>query len=309
VIVHVVWIIGGMFHVKHFIAALFITVTFLSTNAYGKTLTVNHQPFAGEVAQRNGKIYANAEDLAKALNLAVQETANTLIIGTLPAAGVSGKVIVNGTVVSNVFLSEKSEWMAELHAFADASGSKLSFNHATQTIDILSPGATALPLQPSPPAATGEFRIYRNPKYGVSLKYPSKWDKFENAFGTLVTFRKAKGENAQDYLENVNLVVGQLPVGEKVSLDEYADMIAENLKKNSPSIQIIDSKPATLSGKPAHENLYQYKFKGNGPDLRRMQVYTLIANRVYVFSYTATPENFDASLPTVQAMLDSLQIR
>ena len=45
-----------------------------------------------------------------------------------------------------------------------------------------------------------------------------------------------------------------------------------------------------------------------GTELKNLQIWTVVDDRVYELAYGAIPEEFDDSLPVIQNMIDSFEI-
>lgn len=274
---------------------------------------VYNHPLEAKPFIQNGRAYVPVKPLAKALNLAIQEKEDGLWLGTPPQQKVDGKVILNGKSFTQAFQSDDKEWFVDLEAFAAATGNKVMINQQTGIVDVL-PGSTETISQKQAEASTSvnaapvfavDLFTYRNEKQSFSIKYLKSWEKLENIVGASVAFRRPKENKADLFLENLNVVVENLPE-EKISLDQYNQAALKLLKKALPSIQLVETSQTTLAGTPAVQNIYTYH--DAGPNLRLMQVYTLSNNKAYVISYTATDEHFQKYLPLIQEMLGSFEI-
>jgi hypothetical protein len=164
---------------------------------------------------------------------------------------------------------------------------------------------------------TTSFSTYNNPILGITLQYPSNWIKREYPYNsaannTIVSFF-SQSETASA-LGNVSGVSGNfvpyLDVfvfpSKNMSLDEALNGTINNFGNN---INISESKPIILKG-DNHAHMLVYTIAIAGDELfKKMQVWTTKGDRVYVITYSAEEELYPKYLPTIQKMVDSLELR
>jgi len=247
------------------------------------------------------------------MNLPIQEKDGILWIGKVSDEKVNSKIVVNGKPFLNAFESKPKEWMVELKPFVEASGHKFIMNEQTKIIDILpaqsevltQKEAVAMSNVVSEPAT--DYLTYTSRKNKLSIKYPSSWNKLEGIQGTIIAFRRPKENNSEKFLENLNIVIEELSEKDKkATLDQYFKAGLAALKEIFPTLEVVSSFDTTLANNPARRNLYNYSV--SGLHLKLMQMFMIVNAKVYIISYTASEENYEKYLPTINAMIDSFKL-
>lgn len=158
------------------------------------------------------------------------------------------------------------------------------------------------------PAETN-FLLYENGLYGIRIIYPTSWEKLEylekNPYYTIVVgFRSPRGDIADTFLENMNIVVEEF--SEPVTLDEYSNNAIDALAGIIPNMNLLESGNTTLAGRTAHKLVYL----ADKSELRQkfMQVWTIKGNKAYILTYVARPDKYNIYLGTIQKMIGSFEI-
>lgn len=165
----------------------------------------------------------------------------------------------------------------------------------------------------------GNFLTYDNLNLGIRVQYPSGWSVVEypynpTANNTVVGFFSDQKTSSE--LGNVSGVSGSfVPYldifsfdSKNMSLDTIFNGIVRNFRNNSNFV-VNQSSPFTLSGNQS-ANMIVYDARVGGDELfRKVQVYTMNDNKVYVLSFTAQQSLFMNYLPTVQKMISSFTAR
>jgi PsbP-like protein len=158
---------------------------------------------------------------------------------------------------------------------------------------------------------------YKHPSLGITMQYPSNWLKKEYPYNpvinnTLVTFFSPSPSASA--LGNVSGVSGSFVpyidifvfASKNMSLNEIVNGTVNNLAANA---NLNESKSITLKdNNPAYTLTYTVTIAGNG-SLKKMQVWTLKDYKVYVITFTAEEALYSKYLPTIQKMINSLEIR
>ncbi|MCC5631378.1 protein kinase [Nostoc sphaeroides CHAB 2801] len=150
--------------------------------------------------------------------------------------------------------------------------------------------------------------IYNNPVYGISIKYPPSWEKTvapDRITGNLVKFISPKEGNADNYLENLNLIVQDFPEAQK-ELEEFTKSYLDEIKQSYPNIKISEEGKSQLSNRPAYQVVYS--FEEDGINIKRLQVWMVKNNKVYIITYTADVAKYSEYFPTAQTMINSFEI-
>jgi eukaryotic-like serine/threonine-protein kinase len=153
------------------------------------------------------------------------------------------------------------------------------------------------------------FKIYNNPQYGISLKYPNNWNSVENVGNisnhSIVANMYSYGyNNISAYTQNVNLVIGQLS-NNRTSLQNYTTAGIAMLAHQFSNFTLDQINRTTLSANPANQIIYT--LNDGQTSVKQMQVWTLKDGKDYVLTYSAAPSSqFDIS--TAKKIFDSFVI-
>lgn len=140
---------------------------------------------------------------------------------------------------------------------------------------------------------------------GISIQYPKTWQldpKQDPITGSLATFLSPKEDNSDIYIENLSLTVNNLPVT-NATLDEYT----KEIKQYNRDAVILEEANTTLANRPAYQIVYTKK--EGGRSLKRLQVWTVKDNKVYVITYTAESDKYSNYLAIAQKMISSFEIK
>jgi hypothetical protein len=90
-------------------------------------------------------------------------------------------------------------------------------------------------------------------------------------------------------------------------IDSYWELYEKDLKAIFPDLEYVDKSDFKLDGVPAKQYIYigsmsdfNYKF---------MQIVAIKNNQVYVFTYTATIDNYDKHIEDVIAIIDNFKFK
>ena len=70
---------------------------------------------------------------------------------------------------------------------------------------------------------------------------------------------------------------------------------------------VIESKPFTLGNHEAHKLIYS-TITGGDEFFKKMQIYTIYNNKVYLITFTAQETLFSNYIPLVENMIDTFEI-
>ncbi len=156
-------------------------------------------------------------------------------------------------------------------------------------------------------AADTEFSIYENPTYSIRIKYPQSWkiQQIGDPFtGDVVKFWPNSTDTTKKTRVEVNINVETLK--EPTSLVEYTNLSVNEIVQFLTDARIHDSHPIKLSNLPAHEVIYSGKEEGY--NIKRMAIWALKNNQVYIITYTAEESEYEQYLEIAQTMINSLII-
>ena len=99
---------------------------------------------------------------------------------------------------------------------------------------------SALLLHPnSQGLAQEQFLTYENPELGISIQYPSNWEKLVN-LDKFVTFTAPPETDTRIYPAALGLKVQELS-SKNISLQEITKVQMANLKKSNPNLNVLES--------------------------------------------------------------------
>jgi len=164
-----------------------------------------------------------------------------------------------------------------------------SITAAIESIKLTRPSTSA----PETSAESDEFTTYESALKGVSIDYPTVWEKKEGYNDALVVFSSPTRDNLS--------IIIQGDGSQDLTLQDYTDLSLGQLEELGATS--LESAEATVSGLPA----YQVNYIVNDT-IKLWQLWTVKDNLAYLLTYTARVDNFDAYLETVQRMLESFKI-
>jgi eukaryotic-like serine/threonine-protein kinase len=148
-----------------------------------------------------------------------------------------------------------------------------------------------------------------DPSSGITFQYPSSWDIRDvdpslRPPDTISATRLVPfGQNDTGFIDNVIVNANNVS---NTTLSQYTEGLLAQYNNVSGIITITRSDPATLAGNPAHA----IEYLENHPDqpLKKMQVWTVVGDRVYAVTYAADESEYPQYAADVQAIFESLQI-
>jgi hypothetical protein len=158
---------------------------------------------------------------------------------------------------------------------------------------------------------------YNDPVLDISIQYPSDWPLRQYAYNpavnnTLVGFYSPSKTASE--LGNISGVSGNfVPYldifvfpSKNVSLNEIVEGRINKIN-NSSNFAINESKPISLKGNQS-AHIIIYNSLTQGEHFKKMQVYTLFRNNVYLITFTAQDALFSNYLQTVWKMINSFEV-
>ena len=148
------------------------------------------------------------------------------------------------------------------------------------------------------------FITYQNNSTGIKIQYPSNWQRTEDDNGNSVLFISPSESISDKVLESLSIRVS---ASNNIPLSKLANQTINYYKQNYNDFHLIQSKLITFKHSLAYMLKYAYTDmlfgKGIGVDIG-----TAMGNKLYVISYFAEPTKLPLYLPTIQKMIDSLEI-
>ena len=183
-----------------------------------------------------------------------------------------------------------------------------------------SPPPSSLASNTNTNTTTSNFLTYNNPILGIQIQYPSNWSVTENTYNpeaennTIVGFFAQSKTSSE--LGNISGVSGSfVPYldiyvfdSKNMSFDKIVDATV-NKFRNNENFVINESKPFAVKGNhPAHILVYD-AIVGGDEFFRKMQVYVMSGDKIYLISFTSQQALFSNYLPIVQKMVSSFEIQ
>lgn len=102
-------------------------------------------------------------------------------------------------------------------------------------------------------------------------------------------------------------VMSYMPEGESMSIDDYWTFSVQTYQTAFENYTFISSETTLLGGRKAGK--YIFSATVGGVESKLMQIIAAYDQMFYVFTYTASPETFDAHLEEVQNIADHFTFR
>src|SRR5919106_1372154 len=144
--------------------------------------------------------------------------------------------------------------------------------------------------------AQEQFLTYENPELGISIQYPSNWEKLVN-LDNFVTFTAPPETDTRIYPAALGLKVQELLSSSSQnnipSLQEITKVQMSDLKRSNPDLKVLESTSTTIAGKPAHKIVFS-AIDNEEVERKAMQLWTVIGNKAVLITYKAEPDKFSS---------------
>ena len=166
--------------------------------------------------------------------------------------------------------------------------------------------STLLLLHPNSQAlAQEQFLTYENTELGISIQYPSNWEKLVS-LDNFVSFTAPPETDTRIYPAALGLKVQELS-SQNIPLQEITKVQMSNLKRSNPDLKVLESTSTTIADKSAHKIVFS-AIDDKEVERKATQVWTVIDNRAFLITYKAEPDKFSSYLPTIERMIDSFKV-
>jgi hypothetical protein len=167
--------------------------------------------------------------------------------------------------------------------------------------------------QVPPEQQQGEWSLYQNVTYGVSMLYPSNWTQRNSTGGEDDRFISISEflspEEADGYFVYVTVAIDSMP--NTTNIESYRNQSIDIYRQDPEfqEFQLLSSTIGnfTLAGIPAYSFEIAYTDLEFGPQ-NVLEVGRIFDNRVYYIQYFADPPIYQKYLPVVERMIESFQI-
>lgn len=156
--------------------------------------------------------------------------------------------------------------------------------------------SNALPI-----SSNVHLNTFQNSILGISIQYPSNWNKVEDDRGA---WFKTSNESAYVRLESID---------NKKQMPAQFSIERINLTKQQfPARELLGENDTTIgSNLTGHQILFKYTEEPSdkkGLQYEQLQVWTIVKVRAYVISYFTRADTFGDYLPVVQRMIESFKL-
>ena len=191
---------------------------------------------------------------------------------------------------------------------------------ASQQLGVEEPskGDTQSTASDTDTIASKTYLLYENPTFGIKIKYPDNWSlrtySYNIALNNTVAGFYSPSKKASE-LGNVSGVSGHfVPYldifvfsSKNMSLDKIIDSRIDRIQ-NSTYFLISESKPFTFKGNQSAYTITYSINSGKDEIFKKMQVYTIYGNKVYLITFTSQEALFAQYRSTIQEMINSFEL-
>lgn len=161
----------------------------------------------------------------------------------------------------------------------------------------LSPTPSPIPMITNP----ATVQTYQNPSAGIKIEYPQNWNLREILDPISKEVVEILSPNYQ-----ASLLITVEPLPQPMSLDEYSNEQTQNIKQFAAPPYKMNTQEYTLAKRRAF--MVTYEANEGGKIIKRMEVWALKNQKAYVVTYKAETGLYSSFLPTVETMINSLEI-
>lgn len=154
----------------------------------------------------------------------------------------------------------------------------------------------------------GDFLIYVNSDYGLTIDYPHDWYKEELPGNNPVTFYSPYENDNDQYAEYVGIFTES--VGSGISLNSYVDDYIDEMQDILPELEVAEQSSVSISGLSGVKVVSaDTDFDQDGNlDHKSIRFFVIEDGRAFVIVYDAVQGRYETYLPIVDEMLNSLEI-
>jgi hypothetical protein len=149
------------------------------------------------------------------------------------------------------------------------------------------------------------------------VQYPEGWDHEDGdpyISYNIVTFFAPSGRLSGPYPGAMNVNLDPI-TNVSMTLEQYAQEIIDSYKRDLVDFQLVENvtTTTTLGSDDGANPAYKFTYTERIPEednivLKTMEIGTIVGNKVYFIQYFAEESLYQKHLPTVEKMVDTLQI-
>ena len=154
--------------------------------------------------------------------------------------------------------------------------------------------AFALVTTQTPSSMYQKFTLFEDPADGISIQYPSNWQKIQY-------FQSPLQMSVAGYRVVVNFMA---PIVN--SSDQWREYLMIQVGNKDLLKNLVPQAKITLAGNPAYKMVYS-----NDEEtfhLKTLEAWTTIGGNTYLLIYKAEAAKYPSYLPIIQRMLDSFKV-
>jgi hypothetical protein len=156
--------------------------------------------------------------------------------------------------------------------------------------------------------ATPKFSTYENVIYGISIDYPSFWQRVDFDRDNLIANFVSNSSNESGLLENVALQVIGIPYHNKTTLKDIITEEISTYKSGVPGFHLLSTGlNDTHSGIPTYK--LEFLHTNGQLQIRTLEILAINKNEGYKIIFSADRPEYGNWLPIVEKMVDSFNFK
>jgi eukaryotic-like serine/threonine-protein kinase len=146
------------------------------------------------------------------------------------------------------------------------------------------------------------FLTYENPAYGITIQYPSYWQRVDFGRNIIVSFFPPS-EHDSGLLENLVVGVSRLS-SPSVSLNDFAEARISLYRSQFTDFHLINTSQGTTStGTPIYK--IEYTHNDGRLAIKTMEVWATKGTEAFMILYNADTPEYPNLIPIIHKMVDS----
>eukprot|EP01113_Clastostelium_recurvatum_P021266 TRINITY_DN2517_c0_g1_i1.p1 TRINITY_DN2517_c0_g1~~TRINITY_DN2517_c0_g1_i1.p1 ORF type:complete len:499 (-),score=143.52 TRINITY_DN2517_c0_g1_i1:640-2070(-) len=147
-------------------------------------------------------------------------------------------------------------------------------------------------------------RRYENLTHKFGLNFPNGYEVQEGFMGATVSFSTPEPQTDNNFASNINVVVQDM-TGQNMNLDEFADMLRQQLNMSVEDCHILDISDTLVAGQVGRQFTYQGKI--STLTIKFVQKVVITQGKAVVLSFASERPKFEAEYKKVGHYLDTFQ--
>lgn len=148
------------------------------------------------------------------------------------------------------------------------------------------------------------YRLYRSSPVGLEIEYPDFWEVSDDKEDRTVCFVTPNVGYADDYRDNVSIVVEETG-SEDMAFDKYVTDYINALPSAINNFNKITENELEVAGLESYRIVYEGTAEDG--DLRLEQIFIKSGNYTFVYSLIAEPDSFDYFAKNSEVMLSTFK--